>query len=234
MAQQQPTTLPRITARPWSTPEGEAYKTRIQSLSGRANCTGINLFKNYFSQHPNPCLAKVAVVEFPNHSGPIQPIANPCPCVSSSSWLIASLQAAEQPQCRLYILESPCPGIIALLGSHLDVDPLFWVEHLDGLAWYRTKQDIYEDQRLPLPSTRARQSFLHTRTIQSREKAQSDTDSTSSFLDDESTGILPEAGMLKQAKFEERVFSSWFTANTMRGTQSGQAARGGWRGNYRL
>ena len=221
------------------------YKARIRNLSGLANWTGVDVFKDYFSRHPNRCRTRVAIVDFPNHSGTIYDVQNPCPHSSNHSKLLDSLAEPSQPDCRLYIVESPCPEVIALLGGNLDIDPLFWVEHLDDLPWYRTDGNLYQDQRLILPSTRLRQSYLHLRTIQSREKPKTDADSIYSYVeDDKSTGILRKAGILKPTVAGERNFptvvltrqrfTSWFEKTSIRDGDPAQAPGRGWRGKKNL
>lgn len=228
-------------AQPIYAQQMDDYKARIRNLSGQANWCGVDAFKTYFSRHPSRCRTRLSIVDFPNHSGTIDDIVDPCPCSSNHSRVLDLLTESSQPDCRLYIVESPCPEMIALLGGNLDVDPLFWVEHLDVLPWYRTDEDFYQDPRLILPSTRLRQSYLHLRTIQSRDKQKSGTDSIRSYVyDDESTGILRKAGILrpiaaKQRKFATVVltrqrFTSWFKKTSIGGGDPKQASRSRWRG----
>jgi hypothetical protein len=215
------------------------YKARIRNLSGQANWSGVDAFKEYFSHHPSSCRTRLSIVDFPNHSGIIDDIVDPCSL--NHSKVLDLITESNQPDCRLYIIESPCAEIIALLGGSLDINPLFWVEHLDVLPWYRTDEDFYQDPRLILPSTRLRQSYMHLRTIQSRDKQKSDTDSIrSDIYDDGSTGILRKAGILRQTVARQREFAtvvltrqrftSWFKKTSIGGGDPKQASRSGWRG----
>lgn len=67
---------------------------------------------------------------------------------------------------RLFIVEDISPDVVELLGSHLDVDPAFFVSHIWALNWYSSH---------PTPSTvphrdsmRYEQSFVQFRYMEAR------------------------------------------------------------------
>lgn len=67
---------------------------------------------------------------------------------------------------RLIVLEDLSSGLIELLGSHFDVDPLFFRSHLEDHTWFNTKDPWVE---LPeLDSTIKSRSYFTIRYVQAR------------------------------------------------------------------
>jgi hypothetical protein len=68
--------------------------------------------------------------------------------------------------CRLFIVENVCAETIVLLGEYFDINPQFFVDHLNNEPWYRI---VNVAKRIPaLPSSQKLHDFLHLRYIETR------------------------------------------------------------------
>jgi hypothetical protein len=80
----------------------------------------------------------------------------------------AKPQPTPPPKCslRLYVVEDLSRDVIELLGSHLDIDPCFFREHIVDYAWFNTRDRWLNPPMLDLVSRR--QDWFNLRYVSAR------------------------------------------------------------------
>jgi hypothetical protein len=79
---------------------------------------------------------------------------------------VLSTEPDPLTRCRLFIVENVCPGTIALLGGHFDIDTQFFADYLTNVSWYRIENVL---ERIPaLPSNQKTHDFQQIRHLDFR------------------------------------------------------------------
>jgi hypothetical protein len=98
---------------------------------------GINM-DQYRNQRA--ALTKVAVVDF-SPDGDVEIFKR----IDKSRVLLETLQEPKPPEIsRLYVVEDLSRDMIEYLGRELDIDPLFFREHINDYWWYNTRDPWVE------------------------------------------------------------------------------------------
>ena len=142
------------------------YSTLVQRLASTStNYKALNEFLNA-SDHASQSPARFTVADFPSDLSALPGIQ--FEDFDGTARLAQVLDQGEPTApCRLFIVENICAQTVILLGEKFDIDPQFFVDHLNNEPWYRIASVA---DRIPaLPSTQKLHDFLQLRYIEPRE-----------------------------------------------------------------